>query len=79
MKERILTGWTYTRVIYLLLGMLITVQSAMDRQWVGVAFGLYFSSMGLFAFGCAAGNCVGGSCRTDDRRPVESQGSVPKA
>jgi hypothetical protein len=30
----------------------------MSQQWFGVVFGGYFASMGLFAFGCAAGNCA---------------------
>ena len=67
-----LTGWTYTRVIYLLMGMLISVQSGLDKQWVGVAFGMYFAAMGLFAFGCAAGNCAGGSCRTEHTEGQET-------
>ncbi|MGE3823060.1 MAG: hypothetical protein AB7G44_02460 [Bacteroidia bacterium] len=30
----------------------------MDKQWFGVFFGGYFASMGIFSFGCAAGNCA---------------------
>lgn len=57
MKQRLLTGWTFIRVIYLLLGGLIIIQSVADRQWLGIIFGGYFTAMGLFAVGCAAGNC----------------------
>jgi hypothetical protein len=57
MKERILTGWNFRRVIYLLMGSTIIVQSAIMHEWVGILIGGYFSSMGLFAFGCATGNC----------------------
>lgn len=57
MKERILTGWTFRRVIYVLLGSFLIVQSVMDKQWIGVALGGYFAAMGIFSFGCAAGNC----------------------
>jgi hypothetical protein len=60
MKERILTGWTFSRVLYLIIGGAVIIQSAMDKQWFGVALGGYFASMGLFAFGCASGNCFGG-------------------
>lgn len=61
MKERILTGWTLTRVLYLVMGTYIVVQSVLEQQWVGILLGGYFAAMGLFAFGCAAGNCgVGG-------------------
>jgi hypothetical protein len=57
MKQRILTGWNFPRVLYLLAGIMISVQSITERQWMGVALGLYFAAMGLFAFGCAGGNC----------------------
>ena len=66
MKNRILTGWTIQRGIYFALGMLIVVQSIIDKQWVAVIAGGYFASMGLFAFGCAAGNCFGSRCYSEN-------------
>ena len=72
MKERILSKWTLSRVLYLLLGIMILVQSAMSQQWIGVAFGGYFASMGLFAFGCASGNCFGGNCAVDPKKNADS-------
>lgn len=57
MKQRILYGWNWIRVIYLIAGIMIIVQSAIARQLAGVLFGAYFAIMGLFALGCAAGNC----------------------
>ena len=65
MKERILNNWTFTRVLYLLIGGFVLMQSVIDRQWPGIFFGGYFAAMGLFAFGCAAGNCFGGICSTE--------------
>ena len=61
MKERILTGWTFTRMIYIVLGIAFMIQSIMQSQWPGAILGFYFASMGLFAFGCASGNCKSGS------------------
>jgi len=58
MKERILTGWTFVRALYLAIGIIIIIRSAMQQQWFGVLFGGYFAAMGLFSFGCAAGNCA---------------------
>ena len=55
MKERILYGWTFRRVVYVLIGAYIIVQSIKDDQWIGISIGGYFAAMGLFAFGCAAG------------------------
>jgi hypothetical protein len=57
MKERILKNWTITRVLYLIMGVLIIVQSVSSKEWIGTILGAYFVSMGVFAFGCAAGNC----------------------
>jgi len=57
MKTRILTNWTFIRVLYLLMGGYIIFQSAIHEQWLGIALGGYFASMGLFAFGCASGSC----------------------
>ncbi len=58
MKDRILTSWTFRRGLYLLMGITVIIQSVINQQWFGVAFGGYFAAMGLFAFGCASGNCA---------------------
>lgn len=57
MRERILTGWSFQRAAYLIIGLFLVVQFAIDKQWAGILIGSYFAAMGLFAFGCAAGNC----------------------
>jgi len=65
MKElwlRISTQWTIIRVFYLLTGLFIASQAFIEGQWFGAIFGIYFISMGLFAFGCASGVCFGGAC-----------------
>jgi hypothetical protein len=59
MKQRIFSNWTLRRVLYLVLGIVVMVQSVMTEQWFGLALGAYFASMGLFAFGCAGGQCYG--------------------
>lgn len=71
MKNRILTGWTIQRGLYFALGLLIVVQSIIDKQWLAVIAGGYFASMGLFAFGCAAGNCFGGKC-IPENKPIQT-------
>ena len=70
MKERILKGWTMTRVVYLLLGSALVWQSIAETQWIGVVLGGYFAAMGVFAFGCATGNCYGGQCSTDSEQKM---------
>lgn len=64
MKERILRNWTIRRALYLIMGITMAVWCIVESQWYGIAFGAYFAAMGLFAFGCAGGNCYGGSCAT---------------
>lgn len=64
LKQRIFTGWTFRRGLFLIIGILMIVQAVMGKQWLGIALGAYFASMGLFAFGCAGDNCFGGSCDT---------------
>ena len=73
MKERILTNWTLTRVFYLIVGLFVIIQSFMNQQWIGIAFGGYFAAMGLFAFGCASGNCIGGNCSTETNQNPNQQ------
>lgn len=70
--ERMISGWNLTRVIYLLLGSVMVWQSISDKLWIGVAFGGYFAAMGLFAFGCAAGNCLGGQCSYEPEQNVNT-------
>lgn len=65
MKQRILTGWTWIRGIYLVTGIIIVVQAAVNRQWLGVALGSYLAAMAIFKFGCAAGNCLGSDCNVN--------------
>jgi len=64
MKERLLTGWNFRRVIYTVMGIVLIVQSINLREWFGIFVGVYFASMGIFALGCASGNCAGGACYT---------------
>lgn len=66
MLNRILTGWTFTRMLYTFIGVMVIVQGFMEKQYWGMAFGVYFASMGIFNFGCAAGVCYGGNCQTQE-------------
>lgn len=68
MKERILNGWTFTRALYLIMGVFVIINAVTNRQWLGIVFGGYFASMGLFAFGCASGNCFGGNCEVEQKQ-----------
>lgn len=65
LKQRISTNWTITRVLFVAVGTIVAIGAAADLQWLGVLFGAYFASMGLFSFGCASGACFGSSCNTE--------------
>ncbi len=54
---RMTNHWSFVRIIYVLMGGLMIYQSILSSQYIGILFGIYFFSMGLFAFGCASGNC----------------------
>ncbi len=58
MKNRIVTGWTFTRWFYLGIGTLVMVMAGIERDWTLALPGLYFASMAIFSFGCAAGHCA---------------------
>jgi len=58
MKERLLKNWTFVRVVYLTMGLFLLSTSIAANEWLGALFGSYVAAMGLFAFGCAGGNCA---------------------
>jgi len=58
MRNRILTMWTFRRVIFTGLGLFLIGQSLVEKQWIGFIIGIYFASMGIFGFGCGAGYCT---------------------
>ena len=64
-KNRIWYGWNIRRVLFIVLGSAILIQSLGEHQWIGVMIGGYFTAMGIFSFGCAAGNCVAGECKCE--------------
>jgi len=64
-NERILSGWNFQRVFYLVAGTGLVIFALVDSQWVGAVLGTYFVAMGIFGFGCAAGKCEEGQCKCD--------------
>lgn len=58
MKNRLLTGWDFRRWFYLGLGIFVIIMAIIDREWTLAIPGVYFASMAIFSFGCAAGNCA---------------------
>lgn len=73
MKERIFSNWNIRRVLYLGMGLAVIIQGIHDKEWFWLLPGIYFASMGLFGFGCAAGNCYGGTCNTSNSKKEQIQ------
>ncbi len=57
MGNGILSNWTVTRALYLIMGLFVVVQAVYEKQYFGIAIGGYFMAMAIFNFGCAAGGC----------------------
>ena len=72
-KHRITSGWTLQRILFVAMGAYVITESIINHQYIGILFGGYFASMGLFAFGCAAGNCYGGQCEIDPKTTEKKQ------
>ena len=49
-----LSNWNFRRIIYLIGGIFFVLVAINDRTWWMIPFGLYFISMAVFRFGCAA-------------------------
>jgi hypothetical protein len=70
-KTRLLTGWNFQRALYLVMGTFVIIQGIENKQWAAMAFGSYFAAMGLFSFGCAAGNCAMPSATKNDATTLD--------
>lgn len=68
MKQRILSGWNFQRLLFLIIGTAVIAQSIVQKEWLGLVFGGYFAVMGLFGLGCAAGNCYERNCYRSTRQ-----------
>ena len=74
MLNRILKGWSFIRVFYLLAGVGMLIQSVVNKQWAFAIVGLYFAIMGLFVVGCECGCCY----TTDSNKPSENSIQITK-
>jgi len=57
MKNKIIKGWNFTRIVYTLIGLVLLIHAVIDYTIFGILLGVYITAMGVFAFDCAAGNC----------------------
>ena len=57
MKQRILTGWNFVRVLYLLMGITLIIQSIMAHQYGMALLGVYVAGLSVLGLGCMGGHC----------------------
>ena len=61
MKTRILSGWNFVRVLWLIMGIAIGIQAVSERNFLMLFPSLYFVFAALANIGC----CAAGSCATN--------------
>lgn len=54
MKERILSNWSFARIVRLGLGLMIVIQAVQLNDFFMGAMGLLFMGMAIFAIGCCS-------------------------
>ena len=63
MREQILTGWNFRRILSLVLGGIVVIQAINEKQWAAALFGGGLIVMALLNKGCCAtGGCSSGGC-----------------
>ncbi|WPQ63078.1 hypothetical protein SIO70_32440 [Chitinophaga sancti] len=60
MKQNLLRGWNFMRVLRLALGIFIIVQGFQSKEWLFMALGGLFTLMPLLNIGC----CGASECNT---------------
>lgn len=69
MKERILSGWNFMRVLWLIMGTGIVIQAITEKNFLMLLPGLYFVFASLANIGCFAGSCATGyTTNTDNKK-----------
>lgn len=60
MKERVLSGWNFMRVLCLIMGIGIIIQAVKEQDFLILLPGFYFVFAALANIGCFAGSCATG-------------------
>lgn len=58
MKQRIQSRWNFIRILWLIVGLGITIQSFTERNLLMLLPGIYFVFSALANIGCFAGSCA---------------------
>ena len=70
MKERLLSRWSILRILWLVMGIGISIQAVTERNFLMLLPGLYFVFGAIANIGCFAGACATGYV-TDSRNQKE--------
>jgi hypothetical protein len=60
MKQRLLSGWNFMRILWLLMGVGMVIQAATEKNFLMILPGLYFVFASIANVGCFAGSCATG-------------------
>lgn len=71
MWYRVTSNWNIFRVIRLLLGLMIVIQSIQFKEYWFVLVGGLFAVLALLDMGCVAGNCAAPTYRNTTQKPEE--------
>ncbi|MFY7964385.1 MAG: hypothetical protein ACOVO1_05780 [Chitinophagaceae bacterium] len=63
MKSTIFNNWNFFRILRLILGIIIIVQSIYSKDWQISIIGLLFTGLAVFNIGC----CGAGGCYTSSK------------
>lgn len=70
--KNLLSNWNFMRIVRLVLGVSIMIQSMLIHEWMFVGLGALFSLMAVLNVGC----CVAGNCRMPDRKNFSKEDEV---
>jgi hypothetical protein len=68
MKERLLSGWNFMRVVWLMMGIGIAIQAITEKNFLMLLPGLYFVFAAIANIGCFAGSCGTGYNSRDNNK-----------
>ena len=69
MKSRILSGWSFIRVLWLIMGIGIGIQAITEGNYVMLIPSIYFVFASIANVGC----CASGGCATDFRKSASKE------
>ena len=76
MKERILSRWSFMRILWLVMGVGISIQAINEKNFLMLLPALYFVFGAVANIGCFAGNCATGFAPNENSQNKEAISEV---